>query len=78
VLYSIRHTFLTRLGESGCNVWTLACIAGHSSIVMSQRYVHPDENSVLGATAGMAPPHSPDHSEEIADSTKEVVKLLPQ
>jgi len=22
VLYSLRHTFLTRLGESGCNVWT--------------------------------------------------------
>jgi hypothetical protein len=24
VLYSLRHTFLTRLGESGCDVWTLA------------------------------------------------------
>ena len=23
VLYSLRHTFLTRLGESGCDVWTL-------------------------------------------------------
>jgi len=31
VLYSLRHTFLTRLGESGCDVWTLARIAGHSS-----------------------------------------------
>ncbi len=30
VLYSLRHTFLTRLGESGCDVWTLARIAGHS------------------------------------------------
>ena len=28
VLYSLRHTFLTRLGESGCDVWTLARIAG--------------------------------------------------
>src|SRR5712692_6161290 len=30
VLYTLRHTFLTRLGESGCDVWTLARIAGHS------------------------------------------------
>jgi len=49
VLYSLRHTFLTRLGESGCNVWTLARIAGHSDIRMSARYVHPSENAVLNA-----------------------------
>ena len=49
VLYSLRHTFLTRLGESGCNVWTLARIAGHSSISMSARYVHPSEDAVLDA-----------------------------
>jgi len=45
-IYSIRHTFLTRLGESGCDVWTLAPIAGHSQLSMSQRYVHPEEDAV--------------------------------
>jgi integrase len=45
-IYSIRHTFLTRLGESGCDVWTLARIAGHSQLSMSQRYVHPEEDAV--------------------------------
>ena len=49
VLYSFRHTFLTRLGESGCDAWTLARIAGHSSITISQRYVHPSENAVMDA-----------------------------
>ena len=49
VLYSLRHTFLTRLGESGCDAWTLARIAGHSSIAMSSRYVHPSETAVLSA-----------------------------
>ena len=49
VLYSLRHTFLTRLGESGCDVWTLAHIAGHSSISISSRYVHPSEDAVLDA-----------------------------
>jgi integrase len=49
VLYSLRHTFLTRLGESGCDAWTLARIAGHSSIAISARYVHPSEDAVLKA-----------------------------
>jgi integrase len=49
VLYSLRHTFLTRLGESGCDTWTLARIAGHSDIRISARYVHPSEDAVLTA-----------------------------
>ena len=49
VLYSLRHTFLTRLGESGCDAWTLVRIAGHTNISMSSRYVHPSENAVLDA-----------------------------
>lgn len=49
VLYSLRHTFLTRLGESGCDAWTLARIAGHSAISISARYVHPSEDAVLSA-----------------------------
>src|SRR5450432_4627274 len=49
VLYSLRHTFLTRLGESGCDAWTLAKVAGHSSVAISSRYVHPSEDAVLAA-----------------------------
>jgi integrase len=49
VLYTLRHTFLTRLGESGCDVWTLARIAGHSTIAISARYVHPSEDAILCA-----------------------------
>jgi integrase len=49
VLYSLRHTFLTRLGQSGCDIWTLARIAGHASISISSRYVHPSDDSVLDA-----------------------------
>jgi integrase len=53
-VYSIRHTFLTRLGESGCDVWTLARIAGHSNISISQRYVHPSEDAVLNALSRLS------------------------
>jgi integrase len=49
ILYAFRHTFLTHLGESGCDAWTLARIAGHSSISMSMRYVHPSDDAVLNA-----------------------------
>jgi len=59
VLYSLRHTFLTRLGESGCNVWTLARIAGHSSISMSARYVHPGDEAVLSAMSRLQEPILP-------------------
>lgn len=40
-IHSTRHTFCTRLGESGCDAFSLKALAGHSSIVISQRYCHP-------------------------------------
>ena len=56
VLYALRHTFLTRLGEAGCDAWTLARIAGHSSIAMSARYVHPSHDAVLNVFARLDTP----------------------
>jgi integrase len=63
VLYSLRHTFLTRLGAAGCDVWTLARIAGHSNISISQRYVHPSEDAVLNAFSRLNG-HNSGHSAE--------------
>lgn len=37
---------LTRLGESGVDAFTIMRIAGHSSITVSQRYVHPTPEAV--------------------------------
>jgi len=45
-LYDLRHTFLTRLGEAGADAFTIQKMAGHSSIVVSQRYVHPTPERV--------------------------------
>jgi integrase len=67
VLYSLRHTFLTRLGESGCDSWTLARIAGHSSVAISARYVHPSEDRVLDAISRLGG-HKIGHSELQASS----------
>jgi integrase len=63
VLYSLRHTFLTRLGASGCDVWTLMRIAGHSSIAISTRYVHPSDETVLDAVERLGG-HNSGHSAE--------------
>ena len=67
VLYSLRHTFLTRLGESGCDAWTLARIAGHSNVSMSSRYVHPSEDAVLAAMANLGG-HNIGHIDNQAES----------
>ena len=56
VLYALRHTFLTRLGGAGCDAWTLARIAGHSSISMSARYVHPSEDAVINVFSRLQAP----------------------
>jgi integrase len=75
VLYTLRHTFLTRLGESGCDAWTLARIAGHSSIAISSRYVHPSENAVLAAVERMGG-HKIGHSGELPEAGNSSARLL--
>jgi integrase len=44
--YILRHTALTQLAKSGCDAFTLARIAGHSSITITQRYVHPQADAI--------------------------------
>jgi site-specific recombinase XerD len=45
VIHSLRHTMLTRLGESGVDTFTIMRIAGHSTVTLSQRYVHPSSEA---------------------------------
>jgi integrase len=76
LFYDLRHTFLTRLGESGCDVWTMARIAGHSSITMSSRYVHPGNDAVVDAMLKIAGGHKIGHSAETTFRQTEPAKLL--
>ena len=46
VIHSLRHTMLTRLGEAGADAFTIMRIARHSSVAVSQRYVHPSPESL--------------------------------
>jgi integrase len=49
--YTLRHTALTRLAAAGCDSFTLAKIAGHSSITITQRYCHPQAEAIERAFA---------------------------
>jgi integrase len=40
-LYDLRHTFATRTAAAGADLPTLSAILGHTSILMTMRYVHP-------------------------------------
>lgn len=49
VLHSCRHTFCTNLGRAGADAFTIKKLAGHSSILISQRYVHSDQEQKQNA-----------------------------
>lgn len=51
--YVLRHTGLTRIAPH-CDAYTLAKIAGHTSITMTMRYIHPQQGAIESAFAKMA------------------------
>jgi len=53
VLHSLRHTFGTRLGEAGADAFTVMRLMGHSTITVSQRYVHPTHETMENAILAM-------------------------
>ncbi len=53
VIHSFRHTMLTRLGEAGADAFTIMRIAGHSSVTVSQKYVHPTPEAMERAIERM-------------------------
>lgn len=49
VLHSCRHTFCTRLGTAGVSAFQIMQLAGHSSVAISQRYVHENQQALKDA-----------------------------
>jgi integrase len=48
-VYVLRHTSLTRLAAAGVDAFTLARIAGHTSITVTQKYCHPQADAIKRA-----------------------------
>jgi integrase len=47
--HDLRHTGLTWLADAGVPVHVLRKIAGHGSLSTTQRYLHPDDQSITDA-----------------------------
>ncbi len=52
--HSFRHTYGTRLGEGGADAFTIMKLMGHSTVLVSQLYVHPTPESMEKAVESMA------------------------
>ena len=46
VFHSLRHTFASRLAESGVSLYTIKEVLGHSTITMTERYAHLSEKTL--------------------------------
>jgi len=61
--HGLRHTGLTWMADAGVPVHVLRKVAGHGSLITTQRYLHPDSASVTAAgdslTAFLRAPRSP-------------------
>jgi hypothetical protein len=40
----LRHTFASRLVENGVDLITVKDLLGHSTVKMTERYTHPNQN----------------------------------
>ncbi len=49
--HTLRHTALTRMASEGVPPHLLAVIAGHSTIAMTSRYVHPQLDAITSVLA---------------------------
>jgi integrase len=75
-IYCLRHSALTLLAESGCDAFTLARIAGHSSISITQRYCHPQAEAIERAFGKLAGGHNFGHTQALPEKSETCVQAL--
>ena len=56
--HQLRHTFCSRLAAAGVDIATIQELAGHSSIVMTRRYMHPHNGLKQQAVELLAAPEN--------------------
>jgi integrase len=52
--HDLRHTGLTWMADAGVPVHVLRKIAGHGSLLTTQRYLHPDAQSIADAGTALS------------------------
>ena len=77
VLHSLQNRFGTRLGESGCDAFGIMKLMGHSSVTVSQRYVHPSPEALelaFGRMIGLNMQEVPTKVPTVVKSSVEAVQ----
>ncbi len=54
-IHDLRHSFASFLVNAGCSLYEVQKILGHASVVMTQRYSHLSQESLLRAVSHAAP-----------------------
>jgi len=77
-VYCFRHTALTRLGEAGADAFAIQRIAGHSSVLISQRYQHPTPERIESAFTALESYNRRKESEleEQGQATRSIVPTI--
>src|SRR6266540_1282035 len=52
--HDLRHTGLTWMADAGVPLHVLRKIAGHGSLTTTQRYLHPDAQSITAAAVSLS------------------------
>jgi integrase len=63
VIYSLRHSFATRVAPH-VDAWTLCKIMGWASLSVAMRYIHPSDERVLQAISVLSG-HNSGHSDDV-------------
>lgn len=50
-IHDLRHSFASFLVNAGCSLYEVQKILGHSSVIMTQRYSHLSQDSLLRAAS---------------------------
>ena len=50
-VHDLRHSFASFLVNAGCSLYEVQKILGHSSVIMTQRYSHLSQDSLLRAAS---------------------------
>ena len=71
--HDLRRTFGTRMLEHGFNIVTISKLYGHSSVLVTQRYLHPQDKLSREAVESLV---SPQHLAQIGHKTKKVTAKI--
>jgi len=64
----LRHTYGTRLGETGTDAFTIMRLMGHSSVTVSQKYVHPTPETMERAVQRLEALNRGEHEKETPEA----------